>query len=136
MSFAEVVEKSKKEKSKKNKLSFPLLSLKARQALTVAVKERDSIYDLLLLGIPEHTLSILDAKGGIIYIEELLSRTPAELMAIKGIGIVAIQQLLDKLSEYDKMDFLKSEYEIARETRECYGILMRDNVFTKTVNNV
>ena len=113
------------EKSKKNEVYSRPISPEAREALVLAAKRGDSIYDLTLIGVAEHTLAVLDNRAGIIEMGQLLALRPEELLKINGIGVVGVQELLDKLPEYHKIKSSKRRYENASKGREYLARLIR-----------
>ena len=100
----------------------------------MAVERKDSIYDLELIGVWNRTLSMLDVMAGIISMDQLLAHKPEQIIRmVKGIGVGAVQQILDKLPEYHKIEIIKQEQEKETHNRRVLATMIRysPNVFKK-----
>ena len=122
------------EKSKKSKLVAVPVSPEAKEAILAAVNRKDSIYDLELIGVHNRTLSMLDCMAGIITMDQLMSYRPEQLInMIKGIGIVALQQILDKLPEYHKIAEFKKEQQKEPNNRRVLATMIRHSPVAFTI---
>ena len=81
---------------------LPVISPKARLALTVGVTKKHSICLLEELGATQRMLNLFE-KHGISTLEELLNNRPDRLLALPNFGEKQLILLFDCLSKYHEL---------------------------------
>lgn len=95
-----------------HKKSLPHIPLEARQALSEAVKRSDGIAELELLGLPVHTIAVLEQSDyEFVYLEEILQVSPYDLLGISNFSWLSLYQLFTALSRYHELPRLKEQRE-------------------------
>ena len=74
-------------------------------AIRKGIKRGDAVVEMELMGLPQRVINALeDSDFQIIYLEKLVNHTLEQLLTISNIGEKAIKQLIEILSNYDKLD--------------------------------
>ena len=78
---------------------------KALAAISIGVRRGDPVANLEYLGLTVRTLNILENSGfGIMQLEDLLVRTPDELLDIPSVTPSVLHEIFGSLARYDQLD--------------------------------
>lgn len=88
---------------------LPAIPPAARQAISLGVARGDSVADLEFLGLPQRTISMLEASTHeIISLEDLVHHPHDDLLRIAHLGEKAVWQIFECLARYDQLDAIKA----------------------------
>lgn len=110
-----------------------ITSPEAKEAILIAIDEKMAIAELEPLGLSIRTITGLEDKLGIIYLEELLKLTLAELKAVKNLGTQAVKEVEVALNQLHTLtDKLKKKHTIKVAPLIGQAVSMRTHQAAKT----
>lgn len=91
-----------------------------RKLILKAAEERTPLAELEYLGLSLRVINTLEERMNVIYLKDLIEKSEREILAVKQLGVHAIQQIRDVLERFSELESNKLRWHYGSEKIELY----------------